>query len=188
MNTGTQATIQNFDAGLLDQLRQDADLHCVDLTRCRVAPLGDGRYVLTFDRPVADLSRFCPGAPTQLTARNVAQAEGLMLLWCKRIQVAERQAVRTGTVGLDSLQINRTPLTAEELARHRRHLEELALQRRIALELVEAVEQRQREVERADAADLASRYPGSVSNTPRKPKAQPAPFLPNAPTKRGVTK
>jgi hypothetical protein len=79
--------------------------------------------------------------------------------------------VRHGVVcGWDSARINRTPLTADELARHRRHLEELALQRRIALELVEAVEQRQREVERADAADLAQRYPGVVGKPTKAPK------------------
>lgn len=179
MNTDTQATMQNFDAGLLCQLRRDADVHCLDLSRCKMAPLGDGRYVLTFDQPVVDIARFCPGAPTQLTARSVGQAEGLMLLWCKRIQCAERQAVRTGTVGLDNMQINRTPITSTELDRYRARLKEAELQRKIARELAAEVEQRQQEANKVAAAELAARYPDSLA-APRKVK--PAPAVPELPT------
>ncbi|WP_060494457.1 hypothetical protein [Pseudomonas sp. NBRC 111140] len=177
MNVETQATMQNFDAGLLCQLRRDADVYCLDLSRCKMAPLGDGRYVLTFDQPVVDIAQFCPGAPTQLTARSVGQAEGLMLLWCKRIQIGERQAVRTGTVGLDNMQINRTPITSVELDRYRARLKEAELQRKIARELVAEVEQRQQEANKVAAAELAARYPGSVAPA-RKAKTAPALELP----------
>ncbi|NVN63365.1 hypothetical protein FGL97_09025 [Pseudomonas putida] len=188
MNTETQATMQNFDAGLLAQLRQDADAHCLDLSRCKMAPLSDGRYALTFDAPVCDISRFCPGAPTQLTARSAGQAEGLMLLWCKRIQIGERQSVRTGAVGLDNMQINRTPITAAELDRYRARQREAELQAKIARELVQAVEERQAEADKEAAADLAARYPGSVG-TPRKSKPAPAvPELPTVHVKRGALK
>lgn len=179
MNDQQSCTLQNFDLALLDQLRAECDVHAIDLSRCKMTPLGNGRYTLAFDKPVTDIGRFCPGAPTQLTARSAGQGEGLMLLWCKRIQVGERQAVRHGVVcGWDSARINREPLTADELARHRRHLEELALQRKIAAELVAAVEERQKAADDAAAKDLRERYPDSMAaprKTPKKQAQQPVP-------------
>jgi len=185
MSTTQQVTIQNFDLAMLDQLRQDADAHNLDMGRVTIVPLGtDGRYSVEFDKPLADIERFCPGAPSQINARSAHQAEGLALLWAKRIQVGERQAVRNGIVGWDTAKINREPITAAELNRHRARIKEAAeLQKRIARELTAAVEERQREANQHAHDALAQRYPNTVA-TPRKPQPEPVPTLPNVPTKR----
>ncbi|WP_182375307.1 hypothetical protein [Pseudomonas putida] len=176
-------TIQNFDEALLEQLRQDADAHAVDMSKVKIVPLGDGRYSVHFDSPVVDISRFCPGAPSQLNARSAHQAEGLALLWAKRIQVGERQAVRNGAVcGWDTARINREPITSAELDRYRRRVAEAKLQAKIAQQLTQAVEERQQQANDAAAADLAARYPGTVTKA-RKPKPAPAQVLPTVPTK-----
>lgn len=168
--TQQNVTIQNFDLALLDQLRADADTHAVDMSKVKIVPLGDGRYSVHFDSPVVDIGRFCPGAPSQLNARSAHQAEGLALLWAKRIQVGERQTVRHGVVcGWDTAKINREPITADELDRYRRRVAEAKLQAKIAQQLVEAVEERQQQANDAAAADLAARYPGSMAK-PRRPK------------------
>ncbi|MCI1022142.1 hypothetical protein HWD96_07850 [Pseudomonas putida] len=156
-------TIQNFDEALLEQLRAEVDVHNVDIGKAHISHLGGTSYSISFDKPVVDIDRFCPGAPLQLSARSAGQAEGLMLLWAKRIQVAERQAIRNGVVcGWDTAKINREPITATEMDRYRARLKEAELQRKIAAELKEAVELREREVERAEAVDLSQRYPGTV--------------------------
>jgi hypothetical protein len=185
MSTTQQTTIQNFDLALLDQLRQDANVHCLDMGRVTIVPLGiDGRYSVEFDKPLADIERFCPGAPSQINARSAHQAEGLALLWAKRIQVGERQAVRHGVVcGWDTAKINRTPVSTDELDRYRARLKETELQRRITAELIAAVEERQQEANQNAQDELLARYPQSVRQ-PRKAKPLPAPTLPGVPTKR----
>lgn len=155
-------TIQNFDEALLKQLRAEVDVHNVDIGKAHISHLGGTSYSISFDKPVVDIDRFCPGAPSQLIAKSAGQAEGLMLLWAKRIQVAERQAIRNGSVGRDAMRVNREPITPEEMDRYRARTREAELQRKIAAELKEAVELREREVERAEAADLSQRYPGTV--------------------------
>lgn len=163
-------TIQNFDEALLEQLRAEVDVHNVDIGKAHISHLGGTSYSISFDKPVVDIDRFCPGAPSQLTAKSAGQAEGLTLLWAKRIQVAERQAIRNGVVcGRDAVWINRTPITADELDRYRRRVAEAKLQAKIAQQLVEAVEERQQQANDAAAADLAARYPGSMAK-PRRPK------------------
>ncbi len=172
--TQQNVTIQNFDLALLDQLRAEVDVHNVDIGKARISHLGGTRYSVNFDKPVVDIDRFCPGAPSQLSAKSAGQAEGLMLLWCKRIQVAERQAIRNGVVcGWDTAKINREPISADELERYRRRIAEAKLQVKIAAELVQAVEQAQQQANNAAAADLAARYPGTV-DAPRKKKTPAA--------------
>ncbi|WPK03036.1 hypothetical protein R6U79_12560 [Pseudomonas putida] len=171
-----------FDPITLNQVRADADAHNVDVSRCKIKAIAEGGYTVTFDAPIVDVSRYLPDCPTQHHARSAAEAEGLMLTGLTKIQRAERQAVRTGCVGRDAVWINRTPITSAELEQHKRHLAELALQRKIAAELKEAVELREREVERAEGADLSQRYPGTVTKA-RKQKSAPAPVLPTVQTK-----
>ena len=176
-----------FDVYTLNQARADAEAHNVDLSRCRIAPLADGGYSVTFDAPVVNIGAYLPDHPSQLNARTAASAEGLMLSWATKIQVAERRAVRTGTVGWDSVQISRTPITSDELDRYRARVKEAELQRRIAAELVAAVEERQQETNQRAHDDLAARYPGVVGK-PSKSKSQPAPSLPTVPTKSRTSK
>ena len=178
-----------FDPVTLDQARRDADAHSIDLSRCRITPLADGGYSVTFDAPVVNIGAYLPDHPSQLTAHTAASAEGLMLWWATKIQAAERRAVRTGIVGWDSVQISRTPIAPAELDAYRTRLKEAELQRRIAAELIAAVEERQQQSNFAAAADLAARYPGTVTTRKSKPQTAPAPSLPNVqPSKRGTTK
>lgn len=168
-----------FDPVTLDQARRDADAHSIDLSRCRITPLADGGYSVTFDAPMVNIGAYLPDHPSQLTAHTAASAEGLMLSWATKIQAAERRAVRTGIVGWDSVQISRTPIAPAELDAYRTRQREAALQRKIAAELVAEVEQRQQEANKVAAADLAARYPDSLA-APRKVK--PAPAVPELPT------
>ena len=197
----------NFDLSLLDQLRHECDLHNIDLSRVKIVPVAadsrrpeakneDGvmvtaayrEYCVQFGAPLVNIDSFCPGAPLQQIARSAHQAEGLALLWCKKIQIAERQAVRNGVVcGWDSARINRTPITAEEMDRYRARLKEAALQAKIARELVQAVEERQEQANQRAHDDLVAKFPNSMAK-PRKPKSAQAPVLPNVPAKPTTTR
>ncbi|MFK3768134.1 hypothetical protein [Pseudomonas putida] len=159
-----------FDVYTLNQVRADADAHNVDLARCKITQLSDGEFNVAFDAPLVSIDRYLPDHPSQITTRSAASAEGHMLMWATKIQVAERRAVRTGTVGWDSVQISRTPISSAELDAYRARQREVELQRRVARELLEAVEQRQREANQAAAADLAQRYPGVVGKPTKAPK------------------
>ncbi|WP_409310449.1 hypothetical protein [Pseudomonas putida] len=181
----------NFDVSRLSQLRHECELHNIDLSRVKIVPVAadsrrpeakneDGvvvagayrEYVVQFDKPLVDVSNFCPEVPAQKNARSVYQAEGLALLWAKRIQIAERVTVRHGAVvGWDSTRINREPITAEEMDRYRARHKEAALQAKIARELRDAVKERQAQANQRAHDDLAARYPGTVvapreKNTP----------------------
>ncbi|MFG0496403.1 hypothetical protein ACF8MH_03600 [Pseudomonas sp. YQ_13] len=181
-------TIQNFDEALLEQLRAEVDVHNVDIGKAHISHLGGTSYSISFDKPVVDIDRFCPGAPSQLIAKSAGQAEGLMLLWAKRIQVAERQAIRNGVVcGWDTAKINREPITATEMDRYRRRIAEAKLQAKIAAELVKAVEQAQKQANNVAAADLAARYPGTVV-APREKKTPVADVPGPVATLRGKSK
>ncbi|TFF51029.1 hypothetical protein C5609_15685 [Pseudomonas putida] len=178
-----------FDVYTLNQARADAEAHNVDLSRCRIAPLADGGYSVQFDTPVVNIGAYLPDCPTQHHARSAAEAEGLMLTGLTKIQRAERQAIRAGCVGRDAMRINREPITSAELDAYRARQREAELQKRIAAELVAAVEERQAEANKAAAAELAARYPGSVAEPRKASKPKPVPSLPSVavkPSARGA--
>ncbi|WOB56568.1 MULTISPECIES: hypothetical protein [Pseudomonas] len=175
--------------GTLDQLREEVDLHNVDLTRCRITPLSDGGFAVAFDAPVVPIDKFLPDAPDSIVVKSVLQAEATMLSGALKLQIAERQAVRNGSVGRDSMWVRRTPISAEELDAYRARQREAALQRKIAAELVQAVEERQAEANKVAAAELAARYPGSVAEPRKASKPKPVPSLPSVavkPSARGA--
>lgn len=179
-----QQPTRGFDFAHLNQLREECEIHSIDMGRVSIVPLGtEGHYLVTFDKPMVDIERFAPGMPSRFEARSAGQAEGLALMYATKIQVAERQVVRHGAVcGWDQSRINRTPISADELNRYRARLKEAALQARMVRELREAAETAQAEANQRAADDLAARYPNTVA-TPRQAKTPPAPVLLDVPVK-----
>ena len=178
--------VMNFDLELLRQLRSECELHAIDVTRAKLIPDSDGQWLLRFDAPVIDINAVLPGVPSNLQARSAGQAEGLMLTWLKRIQVAERQLLRTGVCGWSSVDIRRRPITEAELSAYRARIENNAVVARLQAQLTEVLETTAKDA-RVKAAhdDLQSRYGLSIKQPAKTHLCPPAP---NSPKRKTVSR
>ncbi|WP_144173579.1 hypothetical protein [Pseudomonas sp. Kh13] len=175
-----------YDIEHLNRLRADADMHNIDTTRAKLTTTVDGEYVITFERPVVDLGPWAESAPERtVTARSAESCEIRMLDGLIKLHVCERRRVRTGVVvGWSGADINRKPLTAEEIAAFKARTNPARKIEKLQEELTEALaRQAARAAAAQGAADLAERYglaaaapvqtskpTGTVSGRPSKAK------------------
>ena len=148
-----------FDGGRLMQLREDADLHCIDTTRGRIEASGSGTFYVHLDKPLFDISGILRAVPTRVEAKHAAIAEGEYLSWLVAIQRAERRTVRMGTCGMSPVDIARTPLSAEEISRFKARTSGAKEIEALRLELVAAIERKAKVAAAKVAAEaLNTRY------------------------------
>lgn len=173
-----------FDAQEIRNLRQEATINHIDFSRAKIRAASDGGYRVLFEKPLFDLGTVLLDPPSEVDARSAAIAEGIMLQGLLRIQRAERIRLRTGRVfGLSQDQINRCPLSADEIAEYKAMLNHQAEVKRLTREL-EAIVKSNAEAAKANAGaeELRDRY-GLAPNKPA--KEQTALAVPNAvPAKR----
>jgi len=153
-------------------IREDCRILCIDTTRANISTAKDG-YLVTFGEPLVDLGATLSDPPEDVRCSNAAQAEYEMLTGLRRIQLAERVKVRAGRVyGWSGSDINRRPLTTEELAEYKADIAHAANVKRLTRELAAVVGQNAAaSAASASAADLADRY----NVAPNKPASEPAP-------------
>lgn len=126
----------------LQYIREDCRLLGIDTKRATISTAADGSYIVTFSQPLIELGSALPDPPEETRCRNAAQAEYEMLVGCRRIQLAERNKIRAGRVfGWSGSDINRRPVTLEELAEFKAGLTHAAEVKRLTRELAQVVEQ-----------------------------------------------
>jgi hypothetical protein len=141
-------------------LRKDCELLSIDTKRATISTAADGSYVVTFSQPLIELGSALPDPPESTRCQNAAQAEYEMLVGCRRIQLAERNKIRAGRVfGWSGSDINRRPVTIEELAEYKADVAHAAEVRKLTRELATVVEQNAAAAKAAAGkSDLESRY------------------------------
>jgi hypothetical protein len=178
----------NFDNERLQYLRTEAKIYNLDLSRAKIRQSADG-YVVHFDKPLFDLSTILIEVPSDVPVRSAAAAEGTMLVWCLKIQRAERQRARFGSrCGWSTDQINRRPLEAEEIAEYKARIKHNADVARLQTQLTEVLEATAKDA-RVKAAhdDLQARYGLSVKQS-SDPQGAPALNVPKRKTVPRVAK
>lgn len=157
-----------FDEQRLSELRENARINNIDLTRAKITT-ADGTFVVLLDRPKVDVGSFLGDEPPRrIEARTAARAEGELLIWLIRIQRAERRIVRTGSCHWHPDQICRQPLSDTELTAHKDGIAHAAKIKKLQEELVEAIANAERvSTTQAQAKALAERYGMSAVPTPR---------------------
>ncbi|MNC10044.1 hypothetical protein D3C75_576790 [compost metagenome] len=177
-----------FDGQRIRQLREDADLHCIDTSRGRIEASGSGTFYVHLDKSLFDISGMLRAVPTRVEAPHAAAAEGEYLSWLVNIQRAERRTVRMGTCGMSPVDIARTPLSAEEISRFKARTSGAKEIEALRLELVAAI-QRKAKVAAAkqSAADLNDRYGTTAAATCAAPTDDLNPAL-NVPQRTRRTK
>ena len=148
-----------YDSEHLRALRTEAERHAIDFSRARLEPDANGGYVIHFTPPLVSLDETFK-APAAIESRTAGQAEGEMLSWLLKIQIAERQRVRTGRVyGRDSSWVNRTPLSTDELSEYKADLSHQAKLSQLQAELAAVIETAAlRAKADGSAAELRERY------------------------------
>jgi hypothetical protein len=150
-----------YDPEHLRQLRQDAVLSNIDLTRARIEQGANDTFLVLLAAPLVDITSVlgCT-APRTTLCLSAAEAEGTLLVQSLKVQRAERQRVRLGrTHGMSTEQINRRPLTDDELARFRADAKHASDRARLVEALDQAVaEQKRQTVIQAEIDGLAERY------------------------------
>lgn len=177
-----------FDTRELDNLRQEATINNVDFSRAKIRAAKSGGYVVVFDRPLFDLGAVLLDPPSEVDASTAAIAEGVMLQGLLRIQRAERIRLRTGRVfGLSQDQINRRPLSTDEIAEYKATVAHAAEVKRLTKELEQAVKANAEAAQaNAGANELKERY-GLAPNKPKAVSEKPTP-LPKAVPNRARSK
>jgi hypothetical protein len=156
-------------------IREDCRVLQIDTARANLRTTDDGHYVVTFSKPLVELGSALPDPPEEALCKNAQQAEYELLTGCRRIQLAERNKVRAGRVyGWSGSDINRRPITVEELAEYRASVEHAATVKRLTAELAAVVEQNATAAKaNANGADLAGRYNVTSNEPAKKPEAVP---------------
>jgi hypothetical protein len=169
-------------------IREDCRILCIDTTRASISTAKDG-YLVTFGKPLVDLGAALSDPPEDTRCSNAAQAEYEMLTGLRRIQLAERARVRAGRVyGWSGSDINRRPLTVEELAEYKADIAHAAEVKRLTRELAAVVESNAAAAKAAAGADeLKERYNLKPSKPANKPEAKAVP-LPSANPKRAPSR
>jgi len=173
-----------FDGQRIRQLREDADLHCIDTSRGRIEASGSGTFYVHLDKPLFDISGMLRAVPTRVEARHAAAAEGELLTWLVAIQRAERRTARMGSHGMSSVDIARKPLSAEEISQFKARTSGTKQIEALRLELVAAIERKAKvAAAKAAAAQLNERYGTTAAVACAVPVDGQSPAL-NAPRKR----
>lgn len=163
----------SFSPDYIRQLRNDCVMNAIDHSRATVKAAEDSGFIVEFQPPRVDVSRFITDLPPgRIKVSTAAQAEGTMLKNLLAIQRAERQVIRAGRVGWSMEQVCRRALDESELTDY---LERSAHAKKVAQlqeQLAEAIARRARaEQEDAAATELAERYGlAQASQAPTKPK------------------
>ena len=175
-----------FDGQRIRQLREAAALHHVDYSRGQVVATESGAFRVKLSVPLVDVSVFLPAVPTIIEAKHSAAAEGELLSWLVRIQVAERRVIRTGTSGMSPDQVNRQPLTQDEIDRYLSRRKEANQITKLRIELGDAIAAKARaKAAKADAETLNKRYGITPAVACAVPTDGLNPAL-NAPLKKGT--
>ncbi|MGW8466301.1 hypothetical protein [Pseudomonas sp. CLCA07] len=151
-------------------IREDCRTLSIDTTRARISTAADGSYVVTFSKPLIELGIVLPDPPEEVRCKNAVQAEYELLVGCRRIQLAERNKIRSGRVfGWSGSDVNRRVVTIAELAEYKADVAHAAEVRRLTRELAAVVEQNAIAAKAAaDKSELESRY----DLKPHKPAAK----------------
>ncbi len=163
----------SFSPDYIRQLRNDCAMNAIDHSRATVKAADDGGFIVEFQPPRVDVSRFISDLPPgRIKVSTAAQAEGSMLKNLLAVQRAERQIIRAGRIGWPPEQVCRRALDESELVDY---LERSAHQRKVAelqQQLAEAIARRARaEQEDAAATELNARYGlAQASQAATKPK------------------
>lgn len=161
-----------FNEAERENLRQEARINSIDFSRARICAAKDGGYVVKFDAPLFDLGTVLTDVPSEIDARTGAIAEGEMLTGLLRIQRAERLKVRTGRVfGWSQDQLNRRPLSADEIAEYKASVAHAAEVKRLTRELAQVVESNAATAKANAGADELKELYGLA---PSKPAAETA--------------
>lgn len=149
-----------FDDGRIRQLREDAELHNVDFTRGQITSTDSGSFRVRLSPPIVDISFLLPGVPSVIEARTAAAAEGSLLSWLVAIQRAERRVVRmNNSRGMSPVDINRTPLSAEEIDRYMSRRRDANQITKLRIELGDAIAVKAKaKAAQAEAKALNERY------------------------------
>lgn len=172
-----------YDSEYLRQLRKQCTLCSIDFTRARITTVGS-RYKVTFDPPLFSLGPWLESLPEAEETSSPLHAEGYMLDGLLKIQRAERQRLRSGRVhGWPIDQINRRPLSEQEISDYRALLKHQAEVKKLQDELAEALRtSADKAIAQHGLADLKSRYP--LGSTTPAPTPAGASAVPNIPSKR----
>lgn len=185
MSNEIQTTpVRFYEVGDVQRLRLDAKLYAIDFSRARIS-VANGKHSVDFDRPKVDVSKFLGGpAPARFSHSSAVQVEGHMLDQLIRLTRAERQACRIGVVyGWSSEQINRTPLSAAEIAEHKARISHTATVAKMQAQLQEAMQAHARRAKQAqESIDFVRRYAVSESSPDEAADVLVAAMV-NAPTK-----
>lgn len=178
-----------YEISQVAQLRKEAELNHLDLTRGSIQPAANGGFIVRLDPPLVgvDISGLLDHVPeSRHVASTVLQAEGHMLAGLLAIQRAERQRVRLGrVVGWSMVDISRKALTPEELAEYRAVLEHQRKVAQLQAELSEALQKKdRRDKAQAQVDALNERYgtrqdaPVPAVETPQEPAPAPVQAVP----------
>jgi hypothetical protein len=170
----------HYDQNHLAQLRTDAKISAIDLSRAKIRQSAGGGYSVALPRPLFEVDAvFGDKIPSEVTCTCASEAEGELLTWMLRIERAERKQCRIGrVVGWSPDQINRRPLTAAEVADYKALIKHRADVERLQDQLAEALQsQKQRNATQAGVANLVERYglePKAAVATPAVANVEPA--------------
>ncbi|VVO32194.1 hypothetical protein [Pseudomonas fluorescens] len=178
-----------FNEAEREHLRQECRINSIDFSRARICAARDGGYVVKFDPPLVELGTVLTDVPSEIDARTGAIAEGEMLTWLMKIQRSERIRIRAGRVfGWSQDQLNRRPLTQDEIAEYKASLAHAAEVKRLTKELEAAVKSSAESAKaQAGADELRERYGLAASKPAKKPEAKAVP-LPSAKPKRAPSR
>jgi len=170
----------------LQYIREDCRLLQIDTSRASISIDKDGDYIVIFGNSLIELGSALPEPPEDTRCQNAAQAEYAMLVGCRRIQLAERNKIRAGRVfGWSGSDINRRPVTLEELAEYKADLNHAAEVKRLTRELAQVVESNAAAAKAAAGkTELESRYDLKTAKATAKAEA-PVP-MPSAKPKRAT--
>ncbi|MDV7210115.1 hypothetical protein [Azotobacter beijerinckii] len=103
----------------LEQLQNDCAMSNIDLSRCHMSTAPNGRFQVTHDRPLVDISGFALGLPNGLSVvGGKREVECWMHFMALKVQRAERQKLRLGRMHeWDPARLFRQPVDEEELSR-----------------------------------------------------------------------
>lgn len=148
-----------FDEQHVAQLRADCLNHAIDTSRATIT-VDAGKYVVKFGAPLFSLGDVLPNPPINTTVAGKLYAEGVFLQGLLRLQVAERHRARFGRViGWSNDQLNRKPLSDDEIADFKAELANRTEGAKLQAELAEVlVRNEQAKKARLGATDLAERY------------------------------
>ncbi|MCY1428586.1 hypothetical protein D9M71_444760 [compost metagenome] len=158
-----------FDHADLQALRADCKLAHIDMSRARIqSDAARGGYVVTFAAPLFSLGNVLPSPPDRVQCHTASQAEGNLLLGLLKIQRAERQVCRHGrTFGWSPDQIQRRPLSVEEIADYKSEVAHRASGAKIQAELVDVLEKSAAlAATTAGADELRTRYGMTAAPAP----------------------